>query len=73
MPGTVGEELLDLVKGTHARGRWLRGGMFASGVFAAFLGNLLGLREYRTFIWLGLVAMWFLVAVAMALKASRNE
>jgi hypothetical protein len=73
MPGTVGEELIDLVKGTHAKGRWLRGAMLASGFFAALLADLLGFREYRTFIALGLVATWFIVAVAMAVKASRTE
>jgi hypothetical protein len=72
-PGTVGGTLLSLVNGTHPKSGWVRGGMLASGVLAAFLADLLGWRQYRTHLLVGLVAAWFLIALVFAFRESRSE
>jgi hypothetical protein len=70
---TVGGALLSLVNGTHPKSGWIRGGMLASGVFAGFVANLLGWRQYRMHLWLGLAAAWFLIALVLAFREARNQ
>ena len=72
-PGTVSGALLSLVNGTHPKSRWVRGGIFASAVSAAFLADVLGWRQYRTHLMLGLVAAWFLIALVLAFRERRSE
>ena len=71
--GTVGGALLSLVNGTHPKSGWIRGGMLASGVLAAFLTDRLGWRQYRTHLFLGLVVAWFLIALVFAFRETRNQ
>jgi len=69
----VGEELLSLVDGTHPQSGWVRGGMFGSAVLAGFVAPFLGLRSYRLQLVLGISAVWFVIALVIAFRETRNN
>jgi len=72
--GTVSGELLSLVNGNHPKSRWVRSGMFASGLAVPLVSDLLGWpwRENKGLLILGIAAVWFVIALGMAIRESRN-
>ena len=73
VPGTVGGQLLSPVDGRHPKSRWTRGGIIATALVAGFAAPYLGWRQYRMRMVLGLSAVWFLIALVIAFRESRNR
>jgi len=73
-PGSVSGELLGLVNGSRPKSRWVRGGMFASGVAAPLVSDLLGWpwRQNKGLLILGVAAVWFVIALVIAFRESRS-
>jgi hypothetical protein len=72
-PGSVGGELVRIVNGTNAKTRWVRWGMFATGLLAGIVAPYLGWRPYRMRLVLGISAVWFLIALVVAIGETRNR
>jgi hypothetical protein len=72
-PGSVSGELLSLVEGTHPKSRWVRGGMIGTALVAGFVAPYLGLRQYRLRLVLGISAVWFVIALVIAFRESRQD
>ena len=73
MPGSVGEKLTDLVSGNDPKSRWLLTGVFVSALLVGFVAPYLGWRPSRIRLVLGVSAFWFLIALVMAFRESRNR
>ena len=72
-PESLSGELLSIVNGTNPRTRWVRWGMIATALVAGFVAPYLGWRPYRMRLVLGISAVWFLIALAVALGETRNR
>jgi hypothetical protein len=73
MPGGVGERLTALVSGNDPKSRWLLAGIFVSALVVGFVSPYLGWRLSRMRMVLGVSAFWFLIALVIAFRESRNS
>ena len=72
-PGSVGEKLTDLVSGNDPKSRWLLAGIFVSALVVGFVSPYLGWRPSRIRMVLSVSAVWFLIALVIAFRESRDN
>ena len=72
-PDRLGADLLSIVNGTHPKGRWIRWGMIGSTLVIGFFSSRMGWRPYRLQLVLIISAVWFVIALGVAIIDRANR